>query len=379
MRFDAVVLGLGGMGSAAAAHLAGRGRTVLGVEQFGRAHDRGSSTGQSRIIRMAYFEDPAYVPLLRRAYALWTELEASTGMTLIDWCGILMAGAADSAVLAGAARSAELHAIPIEELTRAGAVARYPALRMRDGEYALFEPRAGMIFPEPAIEAHLRVAEAAGAELRFATGVRGYRTEHGAIRVEFADGTSVETQRLAICAGPWLSGVTAELALPLVVQRNVQIWFTPSIAAYARARFPAFFVDRADAPAALYGFPDCGDGVKAALHGFGQTAVPAHLDRNVRAADIAAVKTALDEWMPGAAAAYRSGKVCMYTRTPDEHFIIDTHPRDARIVVAGGFSGHGFKFCPVVGEIVADLLLDGRTRHPIDFLRIDRFGTAARA
>jgi len=372
MTYDAVVLGLGGMGSAALAHLARRGKRVLGIEQYARGHDRGASAGNSRIIRMAYYEDPAYVPLLRRAYELWLELEAAGARPLLDLCGVLMAGRADSPILAGAQASARLHDIPIEELGAAQLARRYPALRVLPGERALFEPNAGMVFPEAAIDGHLRIAQAAGAEVRYETPVAGYTARSDAIHLALADGSPVRTRRLAICAGPWLAEVAAELALPLTVQRNVQLWFTPAAEAYGRDRFPAFFLDRAETPGPLYGFPDYGLGVKAALHGHGATTSAAQLDRSIGDADVEPVRRALEAFMPGAATALRAGKACMYTLTPDQHFVIDTHPSDSRIVVAGGFSGHGYKFCPVVGEIVADLTLNGATRHPIGFLRIDR-------
>ncbi|MDQ2858380.1 MAG: N-methyl-L-tryptophan oxidase [Candidatus Eremiobacteraeota bacterium] len=372
--FDAVVVGLGGMGSAALAHLAARGKRVLGIERFERAHERGSSAGRSRIIRMAYYEDPAYVPLLRRAYELWRELERQSGMTLLDLYGVLMVGGPESGILHGARLSARMHDIALEELDRAEILHRYPTLVVGSRERGVFEPHAGAVFPEAAIEAHLRVARAHGAAIRYETRAVAYASRATGIRLALDDGSTVEAERLAICAGPWLGELSARLDLPLRVQRNVQVWFRPATAHYGRQRFPAFFVDRPEWPAPLYGFPDDGDGVKAAFHAFGETTVPQDLDRTVRSGDVACVKDALDAWMPGAAAEYAMGKACMYTLTPDEHFIIDTHPGDARIVMAGGFSGHGYKFCPVVGEIVADLVCDGATPHPIEFLRIGRFG-----
>jgi monomeric sarcosine oxidase len=372
MKYDAVVLGLGGMGSAALAHIAKRGRRVLGIEQFTPAHDLGSSAGQSRIIRMAYYEDPAYVPLLRRAYELWTELERESAARLLDLCGILLVGGPDSRVLRGAAQSAHRHTIAIEALDRPEILRRFPLLRVREDERGLFEPNAGMVFPEAAIDAHLRVAERAGAEIRSETRALRYAAQATGVRVEFADGSAVVARRLAVCAGPWLPELARELALPLRVQRNVQIWFEPATPAYGIDRFPAFFLDRAGAPAALYGFPDYGAGVKAALHGYGASTSAERLDRAVCPTDVRAVAAALDDFLPGAAGTFRAGKACMYTLTPDEHFIIDTDPRDPRVVLAGGFSGHGFKFCSVVGEIVADLVIDGSTRHPIDFLRLER-------
>jgi sarcosine oxidase len=372
MTYDAIVLGLGGMGSATLAHLAQRGKRVLGIEQFTRAHDRGSSAGQSRIIRMAYYEDPAYVPLLRRAYDLWVQLERESGEKLLDLRGILMVGGPQSSILHGARASAGVHGIELAELSRTETLRRYPTLQLRADEFGLFEPHAGMVFPEAAIAAHLRVAERAGAEFRTETRARGYVLRPEAISIELDDGATLETRRLAICAGPWLGEIARELALPLRVQRNVQVWFEPATPAYRIDRFPTFFLDRPSLPAALYGFPDYGGGVKAALHGYGVTTSPGQLDRTVSTADAAPLRAALDDFMPGAAGELVAAKACMYTLTPDEHFIVDRHPLDARIVLAGGFSGHGYKFCPVIGEIIADLLIDGTTRHPIGFLRLQR-------
>ncbi len=375
--YDLVVLGLGGMGSATVAQASLRGRRVLGIEQFARSHELGASCGRSRIIRKAYFEDPAYVPLLVRAYELWRELEARTGTTLLDLIGVLMIGNERSGVLQGVRATARAYDLPLDEFDAHELVRRFSGTNPRADERGLFERDAGVVFPEAAIAAHLALAETHGAELRFGTAVAAYESTADAIVVHMADGTSARAARLAICAGPWLGEVACEVHVALRVQRNVQVWFRPSTPAYGRDRFPAFFVDRPEWPAPLYGFPDYGDGVKAALHAYGETTVPAQLDRTIRPTDIEPVKTALDDWLPGAAAEFVRGKACMYTLTPDEHFIIDRHPSDERIVIAGGFSGHGYKFCSVVGEIITDLALDGGTRHPIDFLSIDRFKTAA--
>jgi sarcosine oxidase len=372
MIYDLVVLGLGGMGSAAAAHAAARGARVLGIEQFARGHTFGASSGRSRIIRKAYFEDAAYVPLLQRAYALWSELERTTGMRLLDLVGVMMVGLPDSAGIAGTLRSASEHGLALEAYDAAAAAQRFAGIAPRAGEIVLFERDAGVVFPEAGIAAHLQRAEACGAQLAFDLPATAYAAERDGIRVTLADGTTVLARTLALCAGPWLQRVAGELDLPLRVQRNVQLWFVPAAPSFSRERFPAFFVERAGFPAPLYGFPDFGEGVKAALHGFGETTEAALLDREIRPGDIAAVRDALEDWMPGAAATFAFGKACMYALTPDQHFIIDRHPDDARIVIAGGFSGHGYKFCPVIGEIVADLALEGGTSHPIAFLRRDR-------
>lgn len=372
--YDAIVVGLGGMGSAVVAHAARRGLRVLGLEQFEPGHAFGASTGRSRIIRKAYFEDAAYVPLLLRAYELWRELEAQTGSGVLRITGMLMLGDTTSAALAGTRRSAALHALPIEELSVSGVAARFPMVRMRPGEIALVEHDAGFVRPEEAIRAHLAVARARGATLRFGTSVSGWdASENGLVTVTLAGGERYTARTLALCMGPWFVHAAAALGVQLRVQRNVQAWFRPADARFALGTLPIFFVDRPDFPRQLYGFPDMGDGVKAAFHGYGETTTPEGLRRDVSDAEIARLRAALHDVLPGAAGALESSKVCMYALTPDEHFIIAPHPQSTNVVVAGGFSGHGFKFCSVVGEIVADLIERGESRHAIDFLSPKRF------
>jgi sarcosine oxidase len=380
MKYDAVVLGLGGMGSATLAHLAARGKRVLGIEQFARGHELGASSGRSRIIRKAYFEDPAYVPLLERAYTLWHELEARTFTKVLDLVGLLLVGPPGSETLHGARTSAQRYGVGIEEWSGAEVAARYPGIRLTEGEAGIFERDAGIVYPEAGIAAHLAAAKSDGAQTRFETPVRDIAPTAGGIHVDLADGTTVVGERLVICAGPWLRTVVAHLALPLRVQRNVQLWFEPTTPQFSIDRFPAFLAEREHWPSSrLYGFPDHGFGVKAAFHGFGETTTAETLDRTIHPDDIRLVGEALNEFMPGAAGKFMYGKACMYTLTPDEHFILDRHPDDPRVVIAGGFSGHGYKFASVIGEICADLALDGGTAHPIGFLAIDRFKKAQAA
>ncbi len=372
MIYDALVLGLGGMGSAALAHLSKRGAQVIGIEQFVPKHELGASSGRSRIIRTAYFEDVRYVPLLRRAYELWAELEFESGARLIEMTGVLLVGLPESVVIRGSLESAALHELEVERWTSSEVRERYPQTRPLEGEIGVFEREAGFVRPEAAVDAQLGVAAAHGATCRYGIEVTGWRREaDGLLRVRGSDGSEWVTKKLVLSAGPWLERLPI---LPLKIQRNVQVWFTPENDEFALGKFPAFMVDRPDFPARMYGFPDCGEGVKAALHGYGATTHAASLDRFIHDDDIAAVRAALSTWIPAAAGTYRDGKACMYALTPDEHFIVDRHPDDPGIVIAGGFSGHGFKFAPVVGEIVADLVLDGATRHDIGFLSLGRFG-----
>jgi glycine/D-amino acid oxidase-like deaminating enzyme len=188
------------------------------------------------------------------------------------------------------------------------------------------------------------------------------------------DGTSLSARKLILSLGAWFKEMMDSLGASLRIQRNVQAWFSPGVASYRAGEFPAFLLDRAGLPAPLYGFPDFGDGVKAAFHGFGAITRAEEMDREINLTrDVAPIAAAMEEWMPGATANFREAQPCMYSLTPDGHFVIDYHPRYANVILCGGFSGHGFKFTPVVGEIAAGLALDGGSRHQIDFLSLQRF------
>lgn len=373
MRYDVAVVGLGAIGAAALAHFARRGVRAIGLERFPRGHAFGASSGETRIIRKAYFEDPAYVPLLERTYALWRELESETQRPLLDLVGVLLVGKPECASVAGAQESARRYGIQLEIYDSGEIARRFAGTTPHSHEIGVFEPEAGIVFPESGLAAHLEVAEKRGAEMRFETRVTLWERRDGTLRILLADGARVDATRIVVAPGMWTPQLLTELVLPLRVQRNVQVWFSPATHRYDRGTFPAFLVDRADLPAPLYGFPAMNGTLKAALHAYGETVDPEHLDRDVAQTDVARVRGALDTWMPGAAAAYKRGKVCTYTLTPDGNFIVDRHPSDRGVTIACGFSGHGYKFSPVIGEIVADLSLDGSTRFDIDFLRLPRF------
>lgn len=373
--FDVVVLGLGGMGSAAAAHLAMRGKRVLGIEQFTPAHDRGSSHGQTRIIRKAYFENPAYVPLLERAYELWLALERATGYALYLQTGGLMVGGENSVLVTGSRASALEHGLKHEMLSARELRRRYPATRPRENEVALYEDPAGILFPEACIRAYLERAAGAGAELRFETQVSSWRTEGDHVLVETSARDRIESQWLVVCAGSWLGPLVAELELPLHVERNVAHWFEPASHPdlFTPDRLPVYILDR-DGPFMLYGFPSVGEsGIKAAFHHSQQFAAPEAVDRSVASDEVEQVRAVLAQWLPDGNGRHLASSVCMYTLTPDEHFLVGFHPRRSGVVIAGGFSGHGFKFCSVMGEVLADLVCQGATKHPIGLFDLERF------
>jgi sarcosine oxidase len=361
------------MGSAVAAHVAARGQRVLGLERFGPAHARGSSHGETRIIRQAYFESPEYVPMLRRAYQLWDALEARTGMRLRAQIGGLFVGRPETAVVAGTLASAERWDLAHEIYDAAELRRAFPAATPLDDEIGVYEAVAGALFPEPAVRAHLLVAVDEGAELRFGVQATGWDANDKGVRVTLADGAHVEAHRLAICAGPWFAHIAPDLGIPLRIERNVQFWFAPlDRDAVSPAHLPIYAVQR-DGAAMFYGFPDFGDGAKVAHHRGGRDADPDALDRTVSAGEIAIAHAALASFVPLAAGPFLRADPCMYSLTPDEHFVIGVHPRHPNVVVAGGFSGHGYKFTPVVGEIVGALLANADPGFSLDLFSPTRF------
>jgi sarcosine oxidase len=369
--YDVIVLGLGGMGSAAAAHLAERGQRVLGLEQFTPAHDRGSSHGESRIIRQAYFEDPAYVPLLLRSYQLWEELDRDRPGTLTITGG-LMIGRPDSLTVAGSIASARQWDLPYELLDTAQLRSRFPVLTPDDATVALYEPRAGFVRPEQTVLAHLDRAAAHGAQLHFDERVLSWRAHadaEGGVTVQTAKG-SYTAGSLVIAPGAWAPRLLPEFAPSLTVERQVLFWFAPTdgIERFRAPQFPVF-VWEDPSGTQLYGFPaygDPADGVKIAFFRNGSPAEPDTLDREIRPAEVERMRGYLTARIPTLPGRHLRGLACMYTTTPDENFVLAKHPRHPQVTVAAGFSGHGFKFVPVVGEIVADLVIDGATRHPIE-------------
>ncbi len=374
MRYDVAVVGLGGMGSAILAQAAARGAGVIGIEQYQAAHNLGSSHGRSRMIRKSYFENSDYVPLLRRSYELWRELEQSADAKIFQTTGVLTVGEETSSIIAGTKRASQEHDLPLSVWSRAEVQKRYPTAKILPEEIALFEGDAGVLDPEGAVNAHLKVARAHGATTEFGVVMSRWEPANHGFDVFLSDGGRIATRTLVLALGPWFAETLQSLGVPIVIQRNVQVWFNSANAAYRFPGFPAFLVDRRGLPAPLYGFPDFGHGVKAAFHGFGVETKPQDLDRIIdEARDVAPVIRSLEAWMPGAAGSLRDASVCMYSLSPDEHFVIDRTPQHPNLIVCGGFSGHGFKFAPVVGEIAAELALSGGTRHKIDFLSLRRF------
>jgi len=374
--YDVIVAGLGGMGSSAAYHLAGRGERVLGLERHTPAHDKGSSHGQSRIIRQAYFEDPAYVPLLLRAYELWERLERETGEDLMSLSGGLMIGPPESETFEGSKASADEHGLPYEVFDATEIKRRYPVFEPPEGTVALFEEKAGFVRPEAAVKAHLGRAAALGADLRFGEEILSWEPTASGVRVETASGV-YEAERLVVTAGAWAPKLLADLGLPLEVTRQILFWFDPvgGIEPFLSDRFPIFIWEPEDGNS-FYSIPAHDGprgGVKVAFfRADGTPADPETIDREVHDHEVEFMRSYLARYVPALDGECLYAKTCMYTNTPDEHFVISTHPEYPQVAIAAGFSGHGFKFCGVVGEILADLVTQGETTHPIDLFSPSR-------
>ena len=372
--YDVIVLGVGGMGSAAAFELARRGRRVLGLEQFALGHDRGSSHGHTRIIRKAYYEHPDYVPLVLRAYERWRDLERRCGRTLLTECGCLSIGRPDGELIAGVRESAGLHRLEIEDLDAAALRRRFPAFQFDDEQVGVLEPSAGFLYVDDCVRAARRGGATLGATIRDNEAVVSWKAEGAGVAVETTAGR-YGAGRLVVTAGPWAGRVLADLGLPLTVMRQVVFWFgTQDDAAFRREVFPTFIAETPEGD--YYGLPALNaDGLKVARHyGAPELRDPSEVARAVTDDDEAPVRRFLRAHLPSADGPRRRASVCVYTLTPDRHFLIDVHPRHPQVVFAAGFSGHGFKFASVVGEILADLADDGRTDLPIDMFRLSRFG-----
>ncbi|MFL5803221.1 MAG: N-methyl-L-tryptophan oxidase [Roseiflexaceae bacterium] len=378
--YDAIVVGLGAMGSAAACELAQRGKRVLGLERYTAAHDKGSSHGHSRIIRQAYFEHPDYVPLLLRAYELWKRLERASDRRLLTITGGLMMGPPNSDVVAGAARSAREHSLPHEMLDAAEIRRRFPPFNPGPETVALYEPIDGVLEPEACIRAFLDCAARLGAEMRFEEPALSWQAAPSGDGVRVTTGHGVyEAARLVVAPGAWAPALLSELGLPLTVERQVLYWFEPLGGGepFLPDRFP-IYIWEVRPGIDLYGFPAQDGppgGVKVAFYRLGDegACTPETIDRTVQPFEVERMRAALAECIPSLNGELRATLTCMYTNTPDQHFVIGRHPRQPQVVVASPCSGHGFKFASVIGEILADLALDGATRHPIGLFDIGRF------
>jgi sarcosine oxidase len=376
-RFDVLIIGLGAMGSAAAYHLSRRGHRVLGLDQFTPPHNHGSSHGMSRIIREAYFEHPVYVPMVQRAYELWAELELESRQTLWQQTGGIMIGPGEGILVTGALRSAQDHHLIHEVLSAAEIRRRFPALNPIDEMIGIWEPRAGVLFPEKCIAAHLALARKHSATIRLEEHAHSWTIDGTGVGVNTSKG-SYWCEKLIITAGAWLQRLVSELKLPLTVERQVLFWFE---AAEHSERFhpgscPIYLFEY-EPDRYIYGFPDLGDGIKIARHHEGESTDPDMVERT-RPEELEAMRGLVRRFLPDANGALRDTAVCLYTNTPDFHFLIDLHPQCSNVLIASPCSGHGFKFSGVIGEILADQVAGIESRFDLSLFRLKRLNEVSR-
>jgi sarcosine oxidase len=372
-RYDVIVIGVGGMGSAAVYQLSRRGKRVLGLERFDIPHSMGSSHGVNRIIRLAYYEHPSYVPLLKRAYELWRELEQRVGEQLLHITGSIDCGPEASQIFQGSRASCEQHGLAHELLTGAEVNRRYPGYNLPADHRAVLQPEGGYLLSERCIVAHVTAAQALGAEVHARERVLGWEPHPDGIRVTTDHGT-YEADRLIVSAGAWVGDMVTGLKPITSPERQVLAWLQPTQPdLFEAVRFPVFNLQVEEGH--YYGFPLCSvPGFKfGRYHHLDEQVDPETIDREPNARDESLLRAFAERYFPEGAGPTMALRACMFTNAPDEHFILDLHPEDARVVVASPCSGHGFKFCSVVGEITADLAEAGETRHDISLFRLDRF------
>lgn len=366
-HYDVIVLGVGSMGGAAANALAERGAKVLGLETFEPGHDQGAAHGGTRIIRQSYFESPLYVPLLRRAYERWRTLEEESGRSLLELCGGIYIGDPADVTFTGSRDAAELHGLDHEILDAREIRHRFPTMDPADDALAVYEANAGYVRPEETTFAHAEVAARKGATLRFHEPVTHWQaTRGGGVEVVTTQG-AYGADRLVVTPGPWAPQVLPELSLPLAIDRMVFYWFAPEYTdavpyeLYSDARHPVY-IEETHRNGQIYGFPMTegpAGGLKLGFFRQGTPTTPQTIDREVHAGEVAEMQARAVQLFPRLTGPLVTAKTCLYSVTPDEHFVIGHHPLHEQVQIACGFSGHGFKFVPVVGEILADLALDG--------------------
>jgi sarcosine oxidase len=373
-HYKAIVVGLGAMGSATLYHLAQRGSRALGLERFSPGHMRGSSHGDSRIIRETYFEHPLYVPLVRRAHELWRELERRCGESLMTITGGLMIGPPDGMIISGTLRSAVEHGLPHSILSRLEVQERFPAFELAADLVAVLDPRAGFLDPEACNRAHIKGALELGGEARFNEPVIDWTVEGDGVRVK-TESAEYTADKLVLSAGAWNRSMVPDLELPLAVERQAVFWLDPERhrSHYDIGRLPIYAYEYR-AGNICYGFPRLPRGVKASVMHAGEiVSDPDNVNRTIAGAEVNSLRAALEPILPALAAApVRESDVCLFTNTPDHDFIIDFHPFLPQVLISSPCSGHGFKFSSAIGEIQADLLTTGKSAFDLSPFRIGR-------
>jgi sarcosine oxidase len=375
--FDTIVIGVGGMGSAALWHLARQGQKVLGIERFDLGHGMGSSHGINRIIRLAYFEHPNYVPLLRRAYELWRETELLWGEQLLFVTGGIDASLEGSRIVQGALAACREHDLPHEVLTARETNRRFPGYRLADDYAVVYQPDAGFVASERAILAHTSLAIGAGAQVHAREQVIAIEPANGRV-VVVTDRDRYEAGRVVVSAGSWISDLVPALKSKAVPERQVLGWFLPQKPEFFRPEvFPVSNIE--STVGHFYQFPTWGiPGFKIGLyHHLHETGHADTLSREPTEADEEVLRRGIRHMFPDADGPTLRLAACLFTNTPDEHFVIDTLPGVPEVIVASPCSGHGFKFASVIGEVLADLVIKGSSRLDLSLFGIERFEGAS--
>lgn len=373
-RYDAIVIGVGGVGSAALAHLATRGAKVLGIERFESPNKLGSTHGQTRLIRMAYYEHPDYVPLLQRAYQLWGGLEQESGRTLYHGCGILQVSPGDGSVYPGVLASAAQHQLQVETLSEEEVRRRFPGFRIEEPLRAVFEPGAGYLMVEDGVTSYVEQAKRAGGTLLNGESVREWRAVGGGVEV-VTDRNQYSAKNLIVTAGSWANDFLRDLGVRLEVVRKSLYWYEAEEDVYRPESGGVGFIYETSR-GNFYGFPQIdGNGVKVAEHTGGHPVTDAlQVNRDEDPAETVRVLDFLSRYLPGVSPRKKAFATCLYTLSPDRRFIVDRHPEFPQVSFAAGLSGHGYKFASVLGEVLADWASEGRTDLPVGFLGLGRPG-----
>jgi sarcosine oxidase len=373
VTYDVIVAGLGAMGSATAFHLAGRkGLRVLALDRHHPPHTLGSTHGGSRIIRETSFEHPRYVPLVRRAYECWRQMEAATGRPLLTITGGVFIGARNGPFVAKSKQSADIHAVPYQILSPAEIRKRFPAFQPEEDSVGFFEPGAGILGPEACVQACLDYARRGGAHIKFDEPVVRWEKDGKGVTVTTPRGR-YSAAKLLLAAGPWMLDTLTQVGVPVTAERIVMHWFEPAgdAAPFEAARCPLALWEFGP-NAAFASFPIEAGEIKTTIHHGGEPTTPDIVRRDVGADEIAAMRKMLKRFLPGANGAHRRSAVCLYTNVGGGDFLIDTHPEHRQVLLASPCSGFGFKFASAIGELLADLLVDGKTRWDLKPFGIER-------
>lgn len=371
-KFDAIVIGLGAHGSSALYHLSQTGQKVAGIDRFTPPHNRGSSHGQSRIIRKAYHESPMYVPLVKEAYNLWESLEKVSGKQLLLRTGGIVLGDENAAVVKGAKLSAKMHDIPHEILDYGDIKKRFPILKPASDTVAVLDKDAGILFPEQCIQTHLEEAQKSGASLHTNEQVLKITPHDFFVEIE-TNKTKYQSAKVIVAAGAWLNSLMPELKLPLTIERQVLYWFRNKNAGprFTPDALPIYIWEHAPGNV-FYGFPDLGDGIKTAFYHGGRVIEPNALTQDVTSAEIDSMKQVVETCFD-IDAQFNYATACMYTDTPDEDFILDFHPQHKNVIIASPCSGHGFKFSSLIGKILCGMATNRGVAFDLSPFSIDRF------